>query len=217
MFREYSPPLWIDDDHGEEDLKGWHSARSASSSHHPSRPPSPCGSPSRSSPRRRRRSSSPCRSPRLPTNTVIGTTTPAAPTLTIQCQDELACTLTESQVRLSPVLMTSMKEGKATRYIPASFSIISKICCFLQHHDGTPPPDIPYPLRSCRMCEVVDKWNAAFIDDVWLRCKTDLFDLIVVARYLEMASLVELACAKIASLIKGKSLSYALETLRNDH
>lgn len=214
MFREYSPPLWIDDDH-EEDLEGWHSARSASPSHHPSRPPSPCDSSSRSSSRRRRRSSSPCRSPRLPTNTVIGTST-AAPTLTIQCQDELTCTLTESQVRLSPVLMTSMKEGKATRYIPASFGIISKICCFLQHHDGTPPPDIPYPLRSCRMCEVVDKWNAAFIDDVWLRCKTDLFDLIVVARYLEMASLVELACAKIASLIKGKSLSYALETLRND-
>jgi S-phase kinase-associated protein 1 len=110
----------------------------------------------------------------------------------------------------------ALAEGNYSQYIAVSYNLVNRVCSYLQHHAGEQPPAIPYPLRSCRMADVVSKWNATFIDDVWLRSKTDLFDLTIVARYLEIASLLELACAKIASLVKGKPLSQITSILKNN-
>jgi len=51
------------------------------------------------------------------------------------------------------------------------------------------------------MTEVVPKWDADFVDvDQEL-----LFELILAANYMDIKPLLDLTCAKVASMIKGKT------------
>ena len=79
---------------------------------------------------------------------------------------------------------------------------LSKIVEFLNyHHHNGPSREIEKPLHSYNLCEVVDEWDANFIDIEHER----LFELIVAANYMDIKSLLDLGCAKVATLIKGKS------------
>merc|ERR1711916_114461 len=64
-----------------------------------------------------------------------------------------------------------------------------------------PMPEIEKPLKSSSMAEAVPEWDAKFVD---LGQET-LFELILAANYMDIKSLLDLTCAKVASLIKGKS------------
>ena len=52
------------------------------------------------------------------------------------------------------------------------------------------------------MSDLVDAYDAKFID---LENLEELFEIIIAANYLDIKSLLDLSCAKVASLIKGKS------------
>ena len=65
------------------------------------------------------------------------------------------------------------------------------------------PAEIPKPIRSVDMAKVVeDVWDADFINSM---PKKDLFQLTLAANYMDMTDLLHLACAKVATMIKGKS------------
>jgi S-phase kinase-associated protein 1 len=79
--------------------------------------------------------------------------------------------------------------------------IFEKVLEFCRHYKGITPQEIPKPLNSPVLSENVPNWDANFVEleqDV-------LFDLILAAHYLEIKSLVDLTCAKVASVLKGKS------------
>ena len=137
--------------------------------------------------------------------------------LTLVCKEGLSCTVSAQEASLSAILTTAFQHGCLTQHIPASYNIINKTVSWLQQHNGEQPPPIRYPIRSSRMSHVVDKWNATFIDQLWIDGKRDLYDLTVVAFYLEIPWLFDLACAKIASLIKGKPYGEIVEILRTDN
>lgn len=74
---------------------------------------------------------------------------------------------------------------------------------YLQHHKGTEPGDIAKPIRSVKMEKIVeDPWDAEFINALK---KRDLFQLILGANYMDCKALLHLGCAKVATMIKGKS------------
>merc|ERR1719473_847480 len=73
---------------------------------------------------------------------------------------------------------------------------------YLEHHKGTSPAEIAKPIRSVEMKKIVDSWDADFIDKLG---KKDLFELILAANYMDIKSLLHLGCAKVATMIKGKS------------
>ena len=52
------------------------------------------------------------------------------------------------------------------------------------------------------MHSLVDSWYADYINVE----KEELFELIMASNYLDINPLLELACAKVASLIKNKSI-----------
>jgi len=56
------------------------------------------------------------------------------------------------------------------------------------------------PLKSSNLSAVVGEWDANFVD---LPQET-LFELILAANYMDIKPLLDLACAKVASMIKGK-------------
>merc|ERR1719398_678473 len=57
------------------------------------------------------------------------------------------------------------------------------------------------PLADADMSKVVDKWDADFVD-----IKQELlFELILAANYMDIKPLLDLTCAKVASMIKGRT------------
>lgn len=84
--------------------------------------------------------------------------------------------------------------------------ILKLIVEYMNHHKGEEPPVIKKPLRYKEMTDVCkDKWDANFIDTIGEN-RQRLYDLIMAANYMDMKALLHLACAKVASLIKGEPL-----------
>jgi S-phase kinase-associated protein 1 len=79
--------------------------------------------------------------------------------------------------------------------------ILDKVIEFCKHHVNDPMPEIEKPLKSNNMAEVVPEWDANFIDVE----QSTLFAIILAANYLDLPNLLDLSCAKVASMIKGKA------------
>ena len=80
--------------------------------------------------------------------------------------------------------------------------IYSKIEHYCIHLRSNPLPDIEKPLKSANFSDVTTPWFANFVDVD----QDMLFELIMAANYLDIKSLLDLACAKVASQIKNKSV-----------
>jgi len=81
--------------------------------------------------------------------------------------------------------------------------ILELIVSYLKHHKGNVPQEIAKPIRSVKMEKIVeDEWDAKFINGL---NKKTVFQIILGANYMDIKSLLHLGCAKIATLIKGKS------------
>lgn len=63
--------------------------------------------------------------------------------------------------------------------------------------------EIEKPLKSQVMADVVQKWYADFVDLEQVL----LFELILAANYMDIKPLLDLTCATVASMIKGKTVS----------
>ena len=81
-------------------------------------------------------------------------------------------------------------------------AILEKVIVFCTHMKDHQPPEIDKPLVSTDMAAVVDPWHADFIN----LDQEVLFELIMASNYLDIKPLLELACAKVASLIKNKTV-----------
>ncbi|EJK51345.1 hypothetical protein THAOC_29487 [Thalassiosira oceanica] len=80
-------------------------------------------------------------------------------------------------------------------------AVLRKVIEFCQHHKGEPMTEIEKPLKSARMGEVVQKWYADFVNVEQVL----LFELILAANYMDIKPLLDLTCATVASMIKGKT------------
>ena len=76
------------------------------------------------------------------------------------------------------------------------------------------PPQIDKPLRSNELSDIFGPWYAEFVN---LEQEV-LFNLILAAKFMYIQSLLELACAKVASLIKGMTIPQIREffNIEND-
>ena len=80
--------------------------------------------------------------------------------------------------------------------------ILEKVIEYCQHITENTPPEIEKPLRSNNLNDVVNEWYANFVD----LDQEVLFELILASNFMDIKSLLELACAKVASLIKGMTI-----------
>ena len=81
-------------------------------------------------------------------------------------------------------------------------NILEKVVSFCLHLRENSPPEIEKPLKSANISEVTTPWYADYIN----LDQEALFDLILAANYLDIKPLLDLSCAKVASLIKNKSI-----------
>ena len=82
------------------------------------------------------------------------------------------------------------------------YDILKKVVEYLTYYKDKTPKDIPKPMPSANLSEVIDEWDVNFINSIEL---DNVFDLINAANYMDISSLLDLSCAKIASLMKGKT------------
>jgi len=109
------------------------------------------------------------------------------------------------KVALMSELVKTMVEGdKEEKEIPlpnVKATTLSKVVEYMKYHCENPAKEIEKPLKSANMAEVVPQWDADFVDvDQEL-----LFELILAANYMDIKPLLDLTCAKVASMIKGKT------------
>ena len=76
----------------------------------------------------------------------------------------------------------------------------------MKYYVSRPAKEIEKPLKSANMNEVVSQWDADFVDVA----QEQLFELILAANYMDVKSLLDLTCAKVASMIKGSDVAWFL-------
>ena len=79
--------------------------------------------------------------------------------------------------------------------------ILLKVIEFLTHYKEEPMTEIEKPLKSSDMNEVVQEWYVNFVNVE----QEILFELILAANFMDIKPLLELTCATIASMVKGKT------------
>jgi len=79
--------------------------------------------------------------------------------------------------------------------------VLAKVLEFCKHHVENKLPEIEKPLRSANLGDIVPEWDAKFVEVE----QEMLFELILAANYMDIKSLLDLTCAKVASMIKGKT------------
>lgn len=80
-------------------------------------------------------------------------------------------------------------------------TVLKKVIEFCTHYRSEPMDEIEKPLKSSTMSQVVQAWYADYVNvDQAL-----LFELILAANYMDIKPLLDLTCATVASMIKGKT------------
>merc|ERR1719230_1686147 len=114
----------------------------------------------------------------------------------IDRQSALMCNLVKS-------IIEGDVDAKTIEIKKVSSDILKLIVDYLLHHKGKVPAEIAKPIRSVKMEKIVeDEWDATFINK---QPKRTIFQIILGANYMDIKSLLHLGCAKIATMIKGKS------------
>lgn len=78
--------------------------------------------------------------------------------------------------------------------------MLRKVLEFCNHHVDAPLPKIDKPLKSGELSECgVPEWDCSYVNVE----QELLFELILAANFLDIRDLLDLTCAKVASMIKG--------------
>ena len=99
-----------------------------------------------------------------------------------------------------------MDDGANEIPLPSIYEkTVHRVVAYLEHlAAGNAPPEIERPLRSNDIEDVVSDWMADFIKkDI---TDDEVQDLILAANYLQINSLLALACAQLATFIRGLSI-----------
>jgi S-phase kinase-associated protein 1 len=99
-------------------------------------------------------------------------------------------------------LLADYEDSKEIPLPDVKYNILKKVVEYLTYYKDKEPAQIPKPLPSANLNEFTNEWDVNFINSIEL---DGIFDLINAANYMDINSLLDLACAKIASLMKGKS------------
>ena len=126
-------------------------------------------------------------------------------TIKLVTKDGKEIEITKKQAELSDILKGAINDFPKDGTFPLNEigeKDAEKIKEFLAHYNGVPPPEIEKPLISNEMKNLTDEWSANFIDKMPIE---DIVNLSIAANYLSINSLLDLCCAKMASLCKDKN------------
>ena len=126
-------------------------------------------------------------------------------TLTLTSSDNTKVPIESKAAERSFLLKGLLQDYSDDNEIPMpdiKGDILKKCVEYMTHYKDSEPREIPRPLPSPNLLEVTDEWDVNFISGIDL---DSVFDVINAANYLDLKPLLDLSCARIASIMKGKS------------
>ncbi|EKX73059.1 conserved hypothetical protein [Theileria equi strain WA] len=125
--------------------------------------------------------------------------------VTLVSSEGVSCSVNRDVICMSNVIKNILSEiDDESEPIPLpniKTRVLNKIIEYCKYHYNNPPSQIPQPLKSAQLNEVVSQWDYEFVNVD----KEFLFELILAENFLDIKPLLELTCAKVASMIKGKT------------
>ena len=126
-------------------------------------------------------------------------------TVALTSSDGQKITIDDKSAERSNLLKGLLQEYTEDTDIPMPDirgDVLKKVVEYLIHYQEGEPKEIPKPLPSNNLLDVTDEWDVTFINSIDL---DTTFDIINAANYMDIKSLLDLSCAKIASMMKGKT------------
>jgi S-phase kinase-associated protein 1 len=124
--------------------------------------------------------------------------------LTLKSQDGVTIEVKKDIAMHSELIQTMWSGDQTETEIPlpnVRGEILKKVVEFMEYHHENPMKEIEKPLKSANMRDVVLEWDATFVEVD----QEMLFELILAANYMDIKPLLDLTCAKVASMLKGKT------------
>ena len=141
--------------------------------------------------------------------------------ITLISKNKAKILLPINYIGISKLLQTSLEEDKSADEIElncASEKIVELVVEYIIHHKGTPGPEISIPLRTSELKNACkDQWDVEFMERVMACGKQTLYDLILCANYMDIACLLNLGCATVATLLKGHPMEDIEAILRPEN
>lgn len=109
-------------------------------------------------------------------------------------------------------LCIDLKKNNEQHKIPilnVSGNILKKIIKWMQYHIDNPPKKIEKPVKTKDLLTIACEWDVQFIDVD----NDTLIELMNASNYMDITDLLDLCCAKLATIIKGKSPEEIRKTL----
>ena len=125
--------------------------------------------------------------------------------ITMTSSDGQKITIDEKSAERSSLMKGLIQDYTENSDIPMPDirgEVLKKVVEYLTHYNESDPKEIPKPLPSANLLDVTDEWDVTFINSVDL---DTTFDIINGANYMDIKPIQDLSCAKIASLMKGKT------------
>ncbi|CAI2379979.1 unnamed protein product [Moneuplotes crassus] len=116
------------------------------------------------------------------------------------------------------VLVKSMIDDSGTEEViplpDVEKSVFEKVLEFCLHYKEEPLQEIEKPLKTNNIKDVVSQWYGEFVS-VEIE---QLYEIILAANYLDIKPLLEVSCAAVAAMMKGKSIEEVRElfNIEND-
>eukprot|EP00742_Colponemidia_sp_Colp-10_P005848 GILJ01006256.1.p1 GENE.GILJ01006256.1~~GILJ01006256.1.p1 ORF type:complete len:200 (-),score=44.79 GILJ01006256.1:127-672(-) len=136
--------------------------------------------------------------------TITTTTTTPEIMLKLVSQDNDVFEVEKDVACQSQLVKNMVEDSGVDEEIPVpnvKTPVLAKVIEYCRHHRTTPAVEIEKPLKSANLREVVSTWDGDFVEVE----QELLFELILAANYLDIKPLLDLTCAKVAAMIKGKT------------
>ena len=140
----------------------------------------------------------------------------------LQCADDAILEVDKEDAMASSLIKGLIEDGSADDpdtpmpVTQVSTAVMEKCMVFVEHmRTSSTEPEIEQPLPSNDLSQHVEAWYNTYITDQVDQAL--LFDIVLAANYLDIKPLLKLGSAKIASLIKGKSIEEIRQFFQMDN
>jgi S-phase kinase-associated protein 1 len=153
-------------------------------------------------------------------STTMGTTTQAGPSSSSSSSasseaSKCRVEITRKAACLSELIKSMLQDDDDPNEVPeiplleVSKDILDKVVLFLNKHRDDPMKDIPKPIHTSDLSELVSEWDVQYIDLE----QEQLFKVILAANYLDIPPLLDLGITKFCCMIKDKGVDEIKEML----
>jgi len=122
--------------------------------------------------------------------------------LTLKSKDGVEYKISKKNAELSIFISTHISGNDPIEVKEVEGKTLKLIVDFLNHYQGVQPKELEKPLKSTILKEILDDWAYEFVEKLDVE---DITNLTIGSNYMEIQSLLDLVCAKVAVMCKDKT------------